>query len=381
MSCGKGLLAAAVLWAGCGSKHEPAVPAAKTEPVSVKVITVTPARWPETFEATGSVRARTTATIAARVMGYVREVRVNAGDRVNAGQLLVQIEAKELDAHHRQAEAALSEARGALPEMASAIRSAEAQVELARVTFGRMKELLDKRSASQQEYDEAAARLRVAESGRDALIARRQQVSEKIRQAEQAVQAAGVMLGYANLTAPFAGRVVARKVEPGTLAAPGQPLLELEQEGSWRLEANVEETRLGRIAVGQAVEVRVDASDEVLKGRVAEIVPEVEAASRSFVVKVDLPARPVLRSGLFGRALFRLGERDVLVAPAAAVTRQGQVESVLVDDGGVARARLVRLGAEREGAVEVLSGLAAGDRLIYPVPATLADGAPVRSMP
>ena len=195
-------------------------------------------------------------------MGYVREVRVNAGDRVTPGQLLVTIEAKELDSGHRQAEAALAEAKSALPEIASAVRSADAQVELARLTHGRMKDLLDKRSVSQQEFDEAAARLRVAEASRETLNARRQQVEQKVKQAEQAVQSAAVMLGYANLTAPFAGRVAARKVDPGALAAPGQPLLEIEQEGNWRLEANVEETRLGSIRAGQPVDVKLDASEE-----------------------------------------------------------------------------------------------------------------------
>ena len=87
----------------------------------------------------------------------------------------------------------------------------------------------------------------------------------------------------------------------------------------------------------------------------------------------------MLRSGLFGRALFHTGEREVLAVPAAAVSRRGQVESVFVEDAGVARARMVRLGAERDGSVEVLSGLAAGDRVIHPVPPALADGAPVRS--
>lgn len=372
--------AMSLVWlASCGGTHEQPPPPKAAAPLPVTATAVAVSRWPDAFEATGSVRARTSAMIASRVMGYVREVRVNAGDRVNAGQLLVVIEAKELDSGHRQAQSALAEAKSALPETAGAIRSAEAQVELARVTHGRMKDLLDKRSVSQQEFDEAAVRLRVAEAARDSFLAKRQQVEEKIHQAEQAVQSAAVMLGYANLTAPFAGRVAARKVDPGALAAPGQPLIELEQEGVWRLEASVEETRLGRILMGQRVEVKLDASEEALAGRVAEIAPSVDAASRSFTVKVDLPSRAILRGGLFGRALFHTGEREVIAVPAAAVSREGQVESVFVEDAGIARARLVRLGSERNDMVEVLSGLSAGDRVIYPVPAALTDGAPVRS--
>ena len=365
--------------AGCGAKHEAAPTAKAVAPLLVTGVPVTPSRWPDSFEATGSVRARTTVTVASRVMGYVREVRVNSGDRVASGQLLVSIDAKELDAAYRQAQATLAEATSMLPETAAAIRSAEAQEELARLTHGRMKDLLDKRSVSQQEFDEAAARLRVAQAARESLVAKRQQVAERIRQAEQALQSAAVMLGHADLAAPFAGRVTSRKVDPGALAAPGQPLIELEQEGAWRLEVNVEETMLSRIGGGQAVEVTLDASGEAIQGRVSEIVPAVETASRSFLVKIDLPSRPMLRSGLFGRAHFRKGEREVIAIPRGAVSRQGQVETVWVDDGGVARVRLVRLGSEHDGAIEVLSGLGAGDRVIHPAPAGISDGAPVRN--
>lgn len=381
MSYAKLLAAASLLAlsAACGGSKEskPGQPAAAV-PVDVRTVTLASARWPDTFEATGSVRPRISAVIAARVMGYVREIRVQAGDRVAAGQLLARIDAKEIEVAHRQAQAALAEAKSALPEVASAIRSAEAQADLARVTLRRMQDLLDKKSVSQQEFDEASARLRVAEAGRDAAMAKKQQVEDRVRQAEQGVASAAVMLTYAELTAPFAGRVSARKVDPGTLAAPGQPLLELEQEGSWRLEAAVEETRLGAIRPGMTALVRLDALDEVLTARVVEVAPSVDSASRSFIAKLDLPSRQVLRSGLFGRAEFRTGERDVLAVPEAAIIRQGQVDSVLVASDGVARTRLVRLGAARAGELEVLSGLAAGDRVIHPRPAALSDGAPVR---
>lgn len=365
---------------GGGSRPETGVrtPAANP-PVEVRTLAVAPARWPETFEATGSVRPRVSALIASRVMGYVREIRVQAGDRVAAGQLLVRIDAREIEAAHRLAQAALAEAKSAAPEVAGTIRGAEAQVELARVTQRRMQDLLDKRSVSQQEFDEASARLRVAEAARDAALARKQQAEDRVHQAEQAVASAAAMLSYADLTAPFAGRVAARKADPGTLATPGQPLLELEQEGSWRLEAAVEETRLGTIRVGQTASVRLDALDEVLMARVSEVVPSVDAASRSFIAKLDLPSRPALRSGLFGRAGFRIGERDVLAVPEAAVIRHGQIDSVLVEAGGFARTRLVRLGVTSNHEVEVLSGLAAGDRVIHPRPAALSDGMPVRA--
>ncbi len=137
---------------------------------------------------------------------------------------------------------------------------------------------------------------------------------------------------------------------------------------------------------GQTVSVTLDALNRTLDARISEIVPAVDAASRAFVVKIDLPAMPQLRSGLYGRARFSLGQRQVLAVPASAVIERGQLRSVLVAEDGTARARLITVGQEWRQAsglsrVEVLSGLSSGDKLIFPVPAGLADGAKVEVRP
>ncbi len=112
------------------------------------------------------------------------------------------------------------------------------------------------------------------------------------------------MRDYTRIAAPFAGVVTARSVEPGNLAAPGAPLLTIEREGAYRLEASVDESRLPFVKAGQAVDVALEALDRRLTARVSEIVPAVDAASRAYIVKIDLPALPNLRSGMFGRAWF-----------------------------------------------------------------------------
>src|SRR5205085_8714978 len=135
--------------------------------------------------------------------------------------------------------------------------------------------------------------------------------------------------GYAEIRAPFAGLVVARAAEPGVLATPGAPLVTIEREGSYRLEALVEESRLPAIRVGQTVTVILDAPAKSMESRVSEIVPAVDAASRAATVKIDLPAMAELRSGAFGRARFTLATRQVLVVPARAVVERGQLQSVM----------------------------------------------------
>jgi len=266
-------------------------------------------------------------------------------------------------------------------EADSAIQSAQAQLELAEITLRRMQELLSKRSVSQQEFDEADARAKVARQALNMAGARRKQLDEKIRQAEQAVTAAGVQTGYLEVRAPFAGRVISRRAEPGTLASPGLPLLEIESENGYRLEVAVPEAQLRAVRPGQSVTVLLGESSSALTGRVDEIVPSVDPASRSFLVKISLATRPEIRSGQFGRAVFTTGNRTALTIPAAAVAEQGQLRNVLVADNSVAQLRLIRVGEERDGQVEVLSGLIAGDPVISPRPAGLADGQRVEVAP
>jgi RND family efflux transporter MFP subunit len=375
------LIALLAFLAACGTKsHEPEK-AEAAAPVPVQVTGVTPVERPVMYEAIGTVRARTLASISSKVMGYVREVKVQVGDRVAQGQLLASLDSRDLDARQRRAEAGLSEAKNAVPEVEGATAAAKANLELAQVTFNRMKDLFDKKSNSNQEFDEASTKLKAAHANYEMALSKRKQLDSRISQAEEALKGASIMREYAEITAPFAGRVTEKRVEPGDLATPGAPLLSLEREGAYRLEASVEESRLSQIRVGQKVSVVLDALGRTEEARVSEIVPAVDAASRAYTVKIDLPSLPNLRSGMFGRAIFPLGTRSVLVIPAGAVIEHGQLRSVLVAEDGAARTRLVTLGETDQGQSEVLSGLNPGDKIIFPMSPGLSDGAKVEVRP
>jgi multidrug efflux system membrane fusion protein len=362
------------LLGACGGAPEKKPEAAAGAPVTVQTATATQAEWPARYEAVGTVRARTAAVIAAKVMGYVKEIKVDTGDRVQAGQVLLVLDARDLDAGHQAAQAVLNEARAAAGEVDGAIAAAQAQLDLAQVTYQRMKDLYDKKSISPQEFDEASARLKMAQTGYEMAQAKKTQVNAKIRQAEEGLSSASVTLGYATITAPFDGVVTEKPVQLGNLTAPGMPLLTVERAGAHRLEVAVEESRLSALHVGDPVAVSLDALHKQLDARITEIVPAVDAASRSFIVKIDLPAEPALRSGLFGRAVFSLGQRPVLTIPATAVVERGQLQSVFVVETGRARNRLVTLGETFGDRREVLSGLAAGETLVAPVTTDVVDG-------
>jgi RND family efflux transporter MFP subunit len=374
------VLGAGLILAGCGSETRKAQPAASA-PVVVQTVAAMAEQWPAGYEAVGTVKARTAAVISSKVMASVLEVRVQTGDRVREGDRLVTLDARDLEANYRRAEAGRDEARSAQAEADQGLAAAKAQLDLAKATFGRMQELFDKKSISNQEFDESTARRKAAEAGYEMAAAKGAQVRAKIAQAEQEVQAAGIMRTYAEIRAPFAGVVTARAAEPGSMASPGAPLVTIEREGAYRLEAAVEESRVKSIHAGQPVSVNLEALSRTLEARVSEIVPAVDAASRAYTVKIDLPALAELRSGMFGRAVFSNGTRNVLAVPAAAVTDRGQLQSVMVADGGSAHTRLVSIGQKSGDKVEVLSGLSAGEKVIYPLPPGLADGARVEAHP
>lgn len=374
------MMAAAVMLTGCGggeSHADGGRPAARGPAVPVQTVTAGSQQWPAIYEATGTVRARTSVVLSSKLMAYVQAVAVQVGDRVREGQLLITLDSQDLDANVRRAEAADAEVRSAIPEADNGVAGAKANLDLAQSTFARMQELASKKSISSQEFDEASARRKSAQAAYEMARAKRSQLDSKLAQAQQEIRSASIMRDYARISAPFSGVVTAKSVEPGGLAAPGAPLLTVEREGAYRLEASVEESKLPFVKTGQTVEVVLDALDRRLSARVSEIVPAVDAASRAYIVKIDLPAVPDLRSGIFGRARFPMGTRQVVAIPAETVADHGQLQSVFVLEDGVARTRLVTTGEHRQDAVEVLSGLSEGEKLVSPVPAGLTDGARV----
>jgi RND family efflux transporter MFP subunit len=369
-----------VMMAGCGRNESSTVEAAAGQTAAVRV-TVAPAiaeHWPEFYEATGTVRARATTSLSSKVMGYVQQVSANVGDRVAEGQLVITLDSRDLDAAVRRTEAAGVEAQSAAPEVEHAIAAAKAQLDLAQATLKRIEELAGKKSVSNQELDEASARAKAAQASYEMAVSRRAQVQSRIAQVETEQRAARITRDYAVIRAPFDGVVTARSAEPGTLAAPGVPLLTIEKAGAYRLEALVEESKLSMLRTGSRARLEIEGC--AVDAPIAEIVPSIDAASRNATVKFDLPCGTV-RSGMFGRATFTLGERAVLSLPAPTIVERGQLISVFVEESGMAHARLVTIGRKAGGRAEILSGINPGERAVVSPPASLIDGARIEVRP
>jgi RND family efflux transporter MFP subunit len=364
------LLMSAAL-SGCSAPRAAGAPAVTAEPVVVNVAHVAMTDVATAIDFGGVVQARTTATIAARILAPVREVRVLPGEHVRKGQTLIVLDGDDLGAAARAARAAAAAAEQGSRAAAAELQAAEAGLVLARASHDRIAGLQARRSATAQELDDAIAMLRSAEARVAGASARALQAVSGVESSRAAGDQASTTASFTTIVAPFDGMVTEKTVEPGNMALPGMALLRVEDTRGFRLEVRVDESRVDQIRSGDSVPVLLGAgtSSHVVEGRVVEISRAVDADTRAFLVKIALPDLPGLRSGEFGKVRFRGTSRRALTIPASAVVRRGQLTSVFVIDRGVARVRLVSLSES-----EVLAGLTESEVVILSPPAGLTDG-------
>lgn len=293
-------------------------------PLSIFAITVEPVKISATVSAAGALSSRNISVLSSKVMGRVTELTVNEGDRVAQGKLLIRVESGEIAAQAYQAQAAFNNAQ---------------------LHFNRIKTLYDEKAATQIEMDQATLGLESAKAG---------------------LNSARAMESYTMITAPISGQIVEKKINPGEMALPGQPLLKIEDNRSLRLEAMVKEQDIRFVHTGQSVVVRIDAlPDKDINGRVAQVVPAADIRTHSFIVKIDIPADKSLITGMYGKALFSIGERETILIPRSSTVEMAGLSGVyIVSSEGNAVFQMVQLGESHGEKVEATAGLKAGDRLI-----------------
>ncbi len=335
---------------GCHS-DESATPGV-VETLQARVVQSQQQQVPLYIRSTGTVHARETAIVSAQVVGRIQQVLVREGDSVRAGQTLVVLDAAALRSSVDQAQAGV---KAAQQQQAAA----QTDAKLTASTLDRYWQLQAEKSVSPQEMDEVEQRAAAAS-------ARLEAVRSQTDAARAQETGAHTMLGYARLVAPFAGVVTARMADPGTLASPGVPLLQLDQAGALQLQATVDESAIAIVRKGNKVQVAIDgASPANITGTVAEIDPAADPNSHSFTIKIDLPTATQVRAGMYGAAEFANGVRHAIVIPRSAIVSRGSlVCAYVLDIQGIARLRYVTLGAAQGNLVEVLSGVSAGEQLV-----------------
>ncbi len=384
-----------VIATGC-SKEDTTEP--NSQPVAeiknVAIVRVGRSSIEDFYETPGTVKAKTTTQVSANMMGRILSFPSAEGEPVFRGQVLIEIDSSESKARLQKAKAGLDEAQASLAEVEksvdganAAVRTAEANKQLAQVTYARYEQLFERRSVSAQEFDEARSRLNSALSELDraranvqTILAKNKQINARIGQARAEIASTKVFAGYSKIVSPVSGVVVKKFAEQGATATPGSPLLAIEDNSQYRLEAAVEESRSKLIQIGNRVKVRIDAiAQGEFIGTIAEVLPTSDPASRSYIVKIDVPANPLLRTGLYGLARFPVAQKEALTVPQTAIVQRGQLTGVyVVGANGTVNFRIVTAGKTADGRVEIFSGVSEGDEIVSSDVEKLRDGTKVR---
>jgi RND family efflux transporter MFP subunit len=285
----------------------------------------------ETLSWPGTVTARAVAQLAPKVTARILEIPVKTGDAVSAGQLLVRLDDRELQARVTQTKSALA--------------AANAEASRAQADARRIQALFDKEAATRQTLDAAQA---AAQAG-----------NARVAEAKAAVAETESLLGESGLRAPFDGSVVARLLDPGDLAMPGAPVLTVQSSEKLRVETDVPAQCADLLKLGQSLAVRI--GERQHQAALEEIAPASDPHSRTVHIKAALSGGDKVQPGSFASIDQACGRHDSLIVPGAAISRSGQLESVRLVVGGKVLLRHVRTGKVLNGDVEVLSGLNEGD--------------------
>ena len=313
------------------------------------------------YEAPGTVRPRQETRIESRVQGRIVDVLVRPGDLVKKGELLVVLDSQALLARLAGSRQAVLSARARRDQAAQGVNSAEASYKRAEAAYNRVKTYFKSEAATKQQLEEAEASFHQARAGLGQANEGLKEGNAGVKQAEKSVEEARIVQNYTEIRSDAHGQVAERLAEPGDMAFPGKPLLVLQTRGVLRLETLVPEGFIDRIKMAETLKVVITALKQTLSGPVAEIVPSADPATRSFLVKVDLPETKGLYPGMFGRLLVPVGKISVVWIPENALERVGQLEMVHVKSGEEWTRIYVTTGRVFDSRVEVLSGLNGGE--------------------
>jgi RND family efflux transporter MFP subunit len=336
------VLALAVLGAGYGlfGKDTSYAEAPKDEaPVPVSSVTIAPKAIDAVVSAVGTLSSRNSSLLSSKIMGKVVALNAKEGDYVSQGKLLLRIESGEISAQVFQAQAAYNNAK---------------------LQYDRIKRLFDEKAATQMEMDQATLGLESANAG---------------------LNGAKAMESYTIIKAPISGQIIAKHINLGEMALPGQPLVKIEDNRNLRLEVTVREQELRYIQTGKPVIVQIDAlPGRDIRGTVAQVVPVSDVRTHSFTVKIDIPSDKSLITGMYGKALFSIGRREAIVVPKTAIVELSGISGVyIISAGGSAVFQMVQLGDVSGDSVEAVTGLKAGDQVIVSRHETRLDGRKVVS--
>lgn len=327
----------------------------KETPISVEVASAIQQHGEE-ITMSGQIESEETALISTRVMGFISSIKVRLGDKVQKGQLLIEINNSDILAKRAQAEAAISEADAALND--------------AQKDYERFEELYKKQSASTKEFENVALHYN--------------SIKAKAEAARQMKNEADAMLRYTNIVAPFSGVVTQRNFDEGSMANPGMPIIALERSQRFNVNAFVLESEVGKLKRGMSADILIKSSGQKIVGKISEISPSSQSTGGKFQVKImlSLSEDVGLFSGMHVSVNIPLkGDSRIqtLFVPSSAIIFKDQLSGIFIvnENEKTAQLRWLRIGKKDGNVVEVLSGLSPQEKFIVQSESRLYSGVSV----
>jgi len=312
----------------------------------------------------GNLVGDATVAVVPRAAGRLQDISVKLGDRVSRGQRIAKIEDFELQEQVKQQEAALEVSR-------ATIRQREADLSLAETNAERSRSLFARQLLPKQTLDDTEARYQAAVAQLD--LARAQNTQSTARLDELRINLANTVI-----VSPVNGFVARRAVDPGAFVGPNAPVVDVVDIGRVRLVANIVEKDLDQLRAGDDTKVEVDAfPGEVFTGRIARIAPVLDPATRTASIEIEIPNPGFrLKPGMYARVTVTTDERkDALIVPANAVIDLGGRRGVfMAAENDTVSFRPVTVGIEEDAHVEIISGLAEGERVVTTGAGALREG-------
>ena len=355
-----------VILSGCGEKVKPDEHKVEHPMVEGTIIeTLQPLEVTEFHEVSGTVKSVNTSLVSAKVMGEVKDIKVHVSDTVQKGDVLLVIHSPDIEARVKAAVEAVGEA-------GKASRIDEENKDLMEKTFKRFNKLYQEKAVSEQEFDEVKTKREVA-------VLKYALSQTSLKKAEAAVEEAEAFSNFTNIRSPVNGIIAEKKIDMGSMTVPGKPLFIIE-ERNYRVEVHVNEGMIPFIIIGTPVEILIDALGTNTEGTVGEISRQIDTATRTFTVKINMnESTTLLRGGLYSRVRFPVEKKTKLFIKEKALITRGELRGVYaVDEEGIITLRIVKTGKKKDGVLEVLSGLNSGERIIVDGVDKAVDGGRIR---
>ena len=345
--------------------------------VTVKTGTARAGALSRTIEFSGVLVPNKTLNIYAKLVGQATTVNGDVGSRVKKGQLLVQIDTKELNAQLKVAEAQGAGVSDQAAQAKIGVETARLNLEMAQRAYDRTKTLFDTKVVMQSQLDDAQTKLDLAKAAYQNASRQLQTVSGSgLAQAEAQANLIRVQISNSTITSPLDGIITNRNINPGEITTMSSPLMSIADTATLKLQGNVSQEDVVHLTVGLKVKVSVDAvQGKEFTGRIEQVGPIAAATGQYFPVVVSLPNNGNLLAGMTAKASMTIASSAGIIVPMTAV---GDGEDgrafVFVVSGGKVHKQVVTLGMGNGGEVQVLSGVSSGDTVAISNVAALQDG-------